>query len=133
MATNSSNTAVPSGSVANGNANIPLNPQRRPQRPFGKLRAAMNAVDKKLEQCTAIPEALSDSNLAQFRSKVREILRQDNESFDNWTPHVRHDDGADARRVILQVMENNTDLFEGIDGMDESVPSELIFQNFYTT
>ncbi|KAI4591591.1 hypothetical protein KJ359_012775 [Pestalotiopsis sp. 9143b] len=34
----------------------------------------MNAVDRKLEQCTAIPEALSDSNLAQFRSKVREIL-----------------------------------------------------------
>lgn len=62
-------------SPGNGAANAHLNPQRRPQRLFGKVRAAMNAVDKKLQQSTRIPVFLSESNFEQFRTNIREFLR----------------------------------------------------------
>ncbi|KAK6222594.1 hypothetical protein LQW54_000774 [Pestalotiopsis sp. IQ-011] len=124
----------------------PLNEARRPQRLFGKVKAAMRQVRKKLfdTRLTKISEFLSDDKMKQFLNAVRVILRRRiNDTMDNWPVREPHDYRPDARVAILQAVEENWRLFEAteetnaldLDGQDweadETVLSELIFPPFY--
>ncbi|KAK6224102.1 hypothetical protein LQW54_000249 [Pestalotiopsis sp. IQ-011] len=65
-----------SANAANG-AQRQLNPARRPQRLFLKIRSAMRAVDNNIQTSTRIREYLSDNQFNEFRGKVREKIRQE--------------------------------------------------------
>ncbi|KAI4595230.1 hypothetical protein KJ359_007206 [Pestalotiopsis sp. 9143b] len=62
--------------AANG-AQRQLNPARRPQRLFLKIRSAMRAVDNKIQTSTRIRGYLSDAQFDEFRGMVRETIRQE--------------------------------------------------------
>ncbi|KAF7531199.1 hypothetical protein G7054_g9114 [Neopestalotiopsis clavispora] len=118
----------------------PLNPALRPQRLYLKVELAMKAVDKKLSDrsVTAISDWLSVEEMKGFRRTVRNIIRQDYDAtMDSWPKRVIHDYVPDARRAIIQAINDNWLLFEvteinGNEGYDEHVPGELLLPRFYT-
>jgi hypothetical protein len=57
--------------------------------------------------------------------------------MDSWPKRVIHDYVPDARRAIIQAINDNWLLFEvteinGNEGYDEHVPGELLLPRFYT-
>lgn len=54
-----------------------LNPDRRPQRLYGKVAAAMNVVDERInnKRYTAIGQWLNQADLGRFRKTVRNSIR----------------------------------------------------------
>lgn len=68
---------LPESANAASGAQRQLNPARRPQRLFLKIRSAMRAVDNKIETSTRIRGYLSDAQFNEFRGMVREKIRQE--------------------------------------------------------
>ncbi|KAF3014216.1 hypothetical protein E8E14_008154 [Neopestalotiopsis sp. 37M] len=111
-----------------------LNNARRPQRLYLKTQNAMKIVDKILQnrQLTGIKEFLGQAEYTAFRSAVRTIIRTEfDANMDSWPIREVHNYVPDARGAILHAMEEGWELFAVADG-DEFVPSELIYEKFYT-
>ncbi|KAK6208056.1 hypothetical protein LQW54_007101 [Pestalotiopsis sp. IQ-011] len=116
----------------------PLNPARRPRRLFAKVQIAMRIVNQKLDEQTLIGTWLSDAEMAALRRTIRPNIRAEyNANIDDWPRGTAHNYSMDARRAIIQAINDLWDelfLFTSNDGdhYDELVEADLLLPIFYT-
>ncbi|KAF3001031.1 hypothetical protein E8E14_005951 [Neopestalotiopsis sp. 37M] len=136
---NSGNASNAGSGPTTGGRDRPLNPALRPQRLFHKVEIAMKTVDKKLfdRNVTGFSDLLTDDDMAHFRRAIRRIIRTNYDaSLDTWPKRVLHDYKPDARKAIIQAINECWDLFDATnrsheDSYDDFVPSELLYPRFY--
>ncbi|KAK6207361.1 hypothetical protein LQW54_007190 [Pestalotiopsis sp. IQ-011] len=98
----------------------PLNPDRRPQRLYHKIKVAMAIVYKRIHD-----------------EKFNEIGLDAN--FDSWPLRAVQDYRPEVRRAILKAVENHWEMFNITNNNDDIGPStddefvlgELIYDAFY--